>query len=193
MVPPIPHCYRWLPTTGRNDTSSSQPLLILATSAPAGRARTRSRTRARTATTMATKETSRPSQRRLKKPFSADSLFACLLDVNYGNTRDLSPTKFPGQGWDLNTLPSGITAGMRYSSRQSNLKDNNDRALYRGEQSFWSGEDGNQGGHSEEGDFTVLNDVGGCPSNGRLLGKHKHYNDRWESWRTGGIRPTEAI
>lgn len=47
---------------------------------------------------------------RRKKPFSADSLFACLLDVRYGNTRDLSREKRPGQKWDLTTLPAGITA-----------------------------------------------------------------------------------
>lgn len=41
---------------------------------------------------------------RLRKPFSSDSLFACLLDVHYGNTRDLSPDK-TARKWDLQVLP----------------------------------------------------------------------------------------
>eukprot|EP00752_Nemacystus_decipiens_P011697 g10380.t1 len=56
-------------------------------------------------------KTSAVKPRHLKKPFSADSLLSCLLDVRFGNTRDLSPTKPPGQKWDLRTLPAGITAG----------------------------------------------------------------------------------
>ncbi|CAN0261254.1 unnamed protein product [Ectocarpus fasciculatus] len=51
------------------------------------------------------------SVRHLKKPFSSDSLLSCLLDVRFGNTRDLSPEKPPGHKWDLRTLPAGITAG----------------------------------------------------------------------------------
>lgn len=50
--------------------------------------------------------------RHLKKPFSSDSLLSCLLDVRFGNTRDLSPAKPPGQKWDLRTIPAGIAAGM---------------------------------------------------------------------------------
>ncbi|CAN0207539.1 unnamed protein product, partial [Laminaria digitata] len=46
---------------------------------------------------------------RLKKPFSSDSLFACLLDVHYGNTRDLSPDKTSGRKWDLQGLPPRVT------------------------------------------------------------------------------------
>lgn len=48
--------------------------------------------------------------RHLKKPFSSDSLLSCLLDVRFGNTRDLSPEKPPGHKWDLQTLPAGIIA-----------------------------------------------------------------------------------
>ncbi|CAN0331626.1 unnamed protein product, partial [Ectocarpus sp. 12 AP-2014] len=51
------------------------------------------------------------SVRHLKKPFSSDSLLSCLLDVRFGNTRDLSPEKPPGHKWDLRTLPTGIIAG----------------------------------------------------------------------------------
>ncbi|CAM9772572.1 unnamed protein product, partial [Scytosiphon promiscuus] len=56
----------------------------------------------------------REAVRHLKKPFSSASLLACLLDVRFGNTRDLSPEKAPGQKWDLGALPAGIapaTAG----------------------------------------------------------------------------------
>lgn len=49
---------------------------------------------------------------RLKKPFSSDSLFACLLDVRYGNTRDLSPDKTSGRKWDLKGLPARLTASV---------------------------------------------------------------------------------
>lgn len=48
--------------------------------------------------------------RRLQKPFSSDSLFACLLDMRYGNTRDLSPDKPVAQKWDLKSLPAGMVA-----------------------------------------------------------------------------------
>lgn len=48
----------------------------------------------------------------LKKPFSSDSLLSCLLDVRFGNTRDLSPIKPPGQKWDLRALPAGMAIGM---------------------------------------------------------------------------------
>ncbi len=54
----------------------------------------------------------RQRQRHLKKPFSSDSLLSCLLDVRFGNTRDLSPKRPPGQKWDLRALPSGIAAGI---------------------------------------------------------------------------------
>lgn len=54
----------------------------------------------------------KPTPRHLKKPFSSDSLLSCLLDVRFGNTRDLSPAKPPGQKWDLRAMPAGITAGM---------------------------------------------------------------------------------
>ncbi|CAM9670266.1 unnamed protein product, partial [Hapterophycus canaliculatus] len=47
---------------------------------------------------------------RLKTPFSSGSLLSCLLDVRFGNTRDLSPWKPPGKRWDLGVLPAGITA-----------------------------------------------------------------------------------
>lgn len=56
--------------------------------------------------------TSAVKPRHLKKPFSSDSLLSCLLDVRFGNTRDLSPAKPPGQKWDLRTIPAGITAGV---------------------------------------------------------------------------------
>lgn len=54
----------------------------------------------------------KPKLRHLKKPFSSDSLLSCLLDVRFGNTRDLSPAKPPGQKWDLRTIPAGIAAEM---------------------------------------------------------------------------------
>lgn len=28
--------------------------------------------------------------------------------MNYGNTRDLSPTRLPAHGWDLKSLPHGV-------------------------------------------------------------------------------------
>lgn len=56
------------------------------------------------------------SKKRLKKPFSTDSLFACLLDVSYGNTRDLSPMRSPGKDWDLNSLPPGVLPSSRPTS-----------------------------------------------------------------------------
>ena len=49
---------------------------------------------------------------RLKKPFSSDSLFACLLDVHYGNTRDLSPDKMPGRKWNLQDLPARFATSV---------------------------------------------------------------------------------
>lgn len=49
---------------------------------------------------------------RLKKPFSSDSLFACLLDVHYGNTRDLSPDKTSGRKWDLQDLPARVVTSV---------------------------------------------------------------------------------
>lgn len=56
------------------------------------------------------KRSARPA--RLKKPFSSDSLFACLLDVHYGNTRDLSPDKTSGRKWDLQGLPARLTSSV---------------------------------------------------------------------------------
>eukprot|EP00903_Cladosiphon_okamuranus_P015489 g14300.t1 len=58
-----------------------------------------------------TASAAKPRPRHLKKPFSADSLLSCLLDVRFGNTRDLSPAKPPGQKWDLRTIPAGVTVG----------------------------------------------------------------------------------
>lgn len=52
-----------------------------------------------------------PPLGRLTKPYSADSLFACLLDMSYGDTRTLSPPPRPGHGWDLDPLPRGVSTG----------------------------------------------------------------------------------
>ena len=57
----------------------------------------------------------RTTQRRLRKPCSAESLFECLLDMRYGDTNDLSPdSRNVAERWDLRALPAGaITTAAR--------------------------------------------------------------------------------
>lgn len=101
------------PEDGRDDGPLAQPEPTLSCY----------NSRSRATPTAAAKATRKPGSRRhprtsamkprhLKKPFSSDSLLSCLLDVRFGNTRDLSPARPPGQKWDLRTIPAGITAGV---------------------------------------------------------------------------------
>lgn len=65
---------------------------------------------------------------RLKKPFSADSLFSCLLEVSYGNTQDLSPTRALGHGWDLDHLPAEVIGRVKPGSSVEPGQDGEEQA-----------------------------------------------------------------
>lgn len=94
-----------------NSSSSTSRLRAMPTAVTARRAnKAFSRRRKSSSSAPSSKPRSKP--RHLKKPFSSDSLLSCLLDVRFGNTRDLSPEKPPGQKWDLRALPVGMTVGM---------------------------------------------------------------------------------
>ncbi|CAM9669535.1 unnamed protein product [Ectocarpus sp. 4 AP-2014] len=147
-----------------------------ATAPPATRKTSRPSARRRQQPSSATLPRSKPkplSVRHLKKPFSSDSLLSCLLDVRFGNTRDLSPEKPPGHKWDLRTLPTGIIAGAGAGGGWDGF-DEPDELFCGGDR----GERGEQGlrdaprhaGHggvgNEDRDFAVLRGGGSSESRG---------------------------
>lgn len=99
-----------LPDTNSSSLNSNSRATPTGAAATIRRAKKTISRRHQSSSSSSSKLRSKP--RHLKKPFSSDSLLSCLLDVRFGNTRDLSPEKAPGQKWDLRGLPIGMSIGM---------------------------------------------------------------------------------